>query len=58
MSKIPAILILSVAAGLLVIGIHQTMINGLEYSYWIFMLSLSLLFLYRLKKPKNPSSGK
>lgn len=43
------ILILSVSVVLFVIGIHQLMIFGLAGSYWIFMLSVSLLLLYKYK---------
>lgn len=48
------IIILALATGFLIIGIHQTITLGFEVSYWIFMISLSLLFLFRLvnAKPK------
>ena len=58
------VIILFIAAAFLIIGIHQTITNGFEYSYWIFMITLSLYFLSRLidqkedkiKKDKKPKS--
>ena len=44
MKKIIAI---TLAIGLLVIGIHQSMRNGIANSYWIFMFSVGFLFLYQ-----------
>lgn len=35
---------------LFVIGIHQAIVIGLAESYWIFMFSLMLLFLYGYRK--------
>jgi Mg2+/citrate symporter len=35
-----------------VIGVHQSIVNGIAASYWIFMLSLMLLFLYNYRKNK------
>jgi hypothetical protein len=46
-------ILLSLSVGFLIIGIHQTMTNGLAYSYWIFMLSVSLLLLYKYRKKKE-----
>lgn len=37
--------IISLAAGFLIIGVHQTVTLGFEVSYWLFMLSISLLLL-------------
>ena len=58
-------IILFIAAAFLIIGVHQTITNGFEISYWIFMVSLSLYFLSRLivqkeekKKEKAKSSKK
>jgi len=41
---------LALAFALFVIGIHQALTVGFEYSYWIFMLSISLLLLHSYKK--------
>jgi hypothetical protein len=46
-------ILLFISAAILIIGIHQTIINGFEMSYWIFMISLSLFFLYRLIKQQD-----
>jgi hypothetical protein len=46
-------IILSLSVGFLIIGIHQTMTFGLAYAYWIFMLSVSLLLLYKYRKKKE-----
>lgn len=50
MKKGWGIILLSLSAGLLIIGVHQTMVVGLVHSYWIFMLSVSLLLLYKFAK--------
>ena len=52
------IIILSVAVGFFIIGVHQTITLGFEISYWIFMLSLSLLFLFRLVNSKQADKEK
>lgn len=50
---------LALAFALFVIGIHQALTVGFEYSYWIFMLSISLLLLHRYKnKPEDNSPNK
>jgi hypothetical protein len=58
MNKPAPILILSATVALFIIGVHQTITLGFAYSYWIFMLTISLLFLYKLMKPKDSSSNK
>jgi hypothetical protein len=35
-----------------IIGVHQTFVLGLLQSYWLFMLSVSMLLLYKLKRRK------
>lgn len=58
MKRLIVILIFSLAVALFIIGIHQVMTVGIMNSYWIFMLCLSLLFLYKLLKGQgnNPLS--
>jgi hypothetical protein len=46
-------IIIGLAFALFIIGIHQSMTVGFEYSYWIFMLSISLLLLHRYLRQKN-----
>jgi hypothetical protein len=36
-----------------VIGVSQAVVVGIAESYWIFMLSLMLLFLYGYRKNKR-----
>ncbi|MCO6359060.1 hypothetical protein BXY85_1527 [Roseivirga pacifica] len=36
-----------------VIGVHQTMVFGIEFSYFIFMLSLGMLFLVRYRRMRR-----
>jgi len=38
---------------LLFIGVHQSRIHGFTNSYWIFMLMISTLILYQLRKNKR-----
>ena len=42
--------LLSLAAAVLIIGVHQTMTMGLAHSYWILMLSSMLLLWYTFRK--------
>ena len=49
---------LALAFALFVIGIHQSLTVGFEYSYWIFMLSISLLLLHRYKSKPNDGHTK
>ncbi|MGJ3235796.1 hypothetical protein [Marivirga sp.] len=53
----PNFIIIGLAFALFVIGIHQSITVGFEYSYWIFMLSISLLLLHRYLKQKNRTEG-
>jgi hypothetical protein len=53
----PNFIIIGLAFALFVIGIHQSITVGFEYSYWIFMLSISLLLLHRYLKQKNKTKG-
>jgi Mg2+/citrate symporter len=46
------------AMGLFVIGIYESMVTGISDSYWIFMISLSLLFLYGYRKNQHLEKDK
>jgi hypothetical protein len=47
-------IILFLSLTLLIIGIDQALVKGLQNSYWIFMFSLALLFIFwYLKGPKT-----
>ena len=45
--------ILTLSAGIFIIGIHQTMKFGFPFSYWIFMFSIALLLWYNYRKQNN-----
>ncbi|WP_158267569.1 hypothetical protein [Adhaeribacter arboris] len=48
----------SIAVVAMIIGIHRTIVeNNLAGNYWIFMIALICLFLYRYQK-KSDQSGK
>jgi hypothetical protein len=47
------VITLYLAFAIFIIGIHQSITVGFEYSYWIFMLSISLLLLHRYLKQKK-----
>ena len=49
---------LAMAFALFVIGIHQSLTIGFQYSYWIFMLSICLLLLHRYKNKAEENSSK
>lgn len=51
--KLIHVILLSLAAVSLVIGIHRTLTEGFMENYWLFMLSLLFLMLFRYQKPKN-----
>jgi len=42
-------IIFSLCVVLFIIGVHQTIVFGIAYSYFIFMLSIGLLFLYKYR---------
>ena len=48
--KLLDIVILSLAVGFLIIGIHQVMVLGLGQAYWALMLTLVLFFIITLRK--------
>lgn len=48
--------ILSVALALIVVGIHQTLVSGLGFSYTVFMFAVGLLFWFQLRRNKARES--
>jgi hypothetical protein len=53
-------LLISLCAGFLIIGIHQTMVLSFAHGYWALMLSLVFLFLLsylRRRAPRGKSKG-
>jgi hypothetical protein len=51
--KLTDIILLSLAVGFLIIGIHQIMTIGLGNAYWAIMLSLILFFVFNFRKSKQ-----
>lgn len=49
-------ILFSLAVVFFIIGVHQTMNFGIAASYFIFMLSLGMLFLYRYRGAKRKAS--
>ena len=43
-------IIFSIALALIVVGIHQTMVNGIGFSYSLFMFAVGLLFWFQLRR--------
>ncbi|MES2731270.1 MAG: hypothetical protein V4714_05960 [Bacteroidota bacterium] len=53
--KLAPTLLLSTSVALFIIGVHQTFTVGVLESYWIFMLCVGFLLLYKVKKDKPVS---
>ena len=51
--KLLDVLILSLALALIIVGIHQTLVNGIGSSYAIFMFAVTLLFWFQLRRNQN-----
>lgn len=57
--KLSGTIYFSVAVAAMVIGIHRTIVeNNLAANYWIFMIALICLFLYRYQKKTDKSGEK
>lgn len=52
MKTISDTIIFTLSVVAFIIGVHQTMTFGIAQSYFIFMISIGLLFLYRYRKAK------
>jgi hypothetical protein len=50
-------IIFSVALAFIVVGIHQTMVNGIGFSYSLFMFAVGLLFWFQLRRNKARESS-
>jgi hypothetical protein len=50
MKKGWGIILLTLSVGFLIIGVHQTMTVGVVHSYWILLISVCLLLLYKFVK--------
>nr|WP_192351714.1 hypothetical protein [Algoriphagus sp. Y33] len=59
--KLVDALVLSLSLALMIVGIHQTVTQGVQASYAIFMFAVALLFWFqyrRMKKPEEPPAPK
>ncbi len=57
--KLSGTIYFSVAVVAMVVGIHRTIVeNNLAANYWIFMIALACLFLYRYQKKNSQSDNK
>ena len=62
--KLIDIILLSLAAGFFIIGVHQLVVItnnenlnvGLAQSYWVFMLSVTLFLTFQLRKKKQEAA--
>lgn len=52
-SNLINILLLFFSGGLIIIGINETINEGFENSYWIFMISIALFLYYQIRKNKK-----
>jgi hypothetical protein len=50
-------ILFSVALAFIVVGIHQTMVNGIGISYSLFMFAVGLLFWFQLRRNKARESS-
>lgn len=46
-------ILFAMAAGFLLIGIHQHMTLGFINAYWLYMLSIGLLLWYQMRKKRK-----
>lgn len=53
MKKTSNVIIISLALGFTVIGIHQAVMAGFGKSYWILMLAVSLYLWYSIRIKQN-----
>lgn len=49
-------LILSLSLALIIVGIHQTLVNGIGSAYAIFMVAVALLFWFQLRRNQKHDS--
>lgn len=52
-SNLVDILLLFVSGALIIIGVNETIFEGFENSYWIFMISIALFLYYQIRKNKK-----
>lgn len=47
------IIVLSLSAVALIVGIHQTVYSGFGNAYWLYMISIALLLYHQIRKAKK-----
>ncbi len=52
MMKLLDILLLSLAAFFVIIGIYETMTLGIGHAYWLIMMAVLLFFIYTYRKKR------
>lgn len=48
--KLLDIVLMAIATALFMIGIHQSAYYGIKNSYWIFMISLGFMLVFRYRR--------
>jgi hypothetical protein len=56
--KLIDIILFVLAVCFFMVGIHQSIVLSIGEAYWIFMVSLSLLFVYGYRKNKMSGQKK
>lgn len=51
--KLTEIIIISLVIFFVIVGVHQTTVNGFVNSYWIFMLAFLLFSIFMMVKARN-----
>jgi hypothetical protein len=51
--KFSEAILLSLSVAFFIIAVHQTFVLGIAQSYWLFMLSVTMLLLNKLAKKKQ-----
>lgn len=54
--KLIDVLILSLSLALIIVGIHQTLVNGIGSAYAIFMVAVALLFWFQFRRNQKHDS--
>jgi 4-hydroxybenzoate polyprenyltransferase len=47
------LLLLALSAAVMIIGVHQTYMNGFSNAYWLFMLSIAIFLYHQIRKLKR-----
>ena len=47
------LMLLALSAAALIVGVHQTYMNGFSDAYWIFMVSIAIFLYHQIRKLKR-----